>query len=951
MSQAEIVIRGARVHNLKNIDVKIPRDKFVVITGLSGSGKSSLVFDTVYAEGQRRYLESLPAYAAQFLGQLDKPDVDFIEGLSPAISIDQKSISKNPRSTVGTITEIYDYLRLLFARAGTVYCPTHGLPIAAKSTKQIVQEIMRLKAGQRFYLLAPLVKNRKGSHDNLQKAMLKEGYTRLMIDEELHDISEKSLELDPRKKHTVSVVIDRLVLKADLEERLTDSLETALRVGKGVTEVKIEGGETLLFNQNLSCTECGFAIEKLMPQIFSFNSPLGACSKCSGLGYYRQLDPDLIVTRPDLALEEGAINLPLLFGEHTYMQVFMAICRHFKIDMSIPYEDLDERSKKIIMYGGEGTFTLDYADDAGALQQIEVGFPGLVEVMNQKYQQSNVERVRQQIEHYMGRKCCTLCQGARLLQSSLAVLVGGKNINEVVHLSITELQDFLQELKLGQTEQRIALQILKGLRERVKFLIDVGLEYLTLNRSVGTLSGGEAQRIRLAKQIGLSLTGVLYVLDEPSIGLHQRDNGRLLRSLKQIRDLGNTLLVVEHDEETILAADYVLDVGPGAGVHGGEITAQGTPEELIAHGNSLTSLYLKGEKKIEVPLERRLPSERWLKVLGATEHNLQSLNVAFPVGLFTCVTGVSGSGKSTLVNEILLKALERKLHFSRAKPGAYEYIEGIEHFDKVISVDQAPIGRNPRSNPITYIGAFDEVRELFARTPEARARGYTKRRFSFNVKGGRCENCGGYGTLKIEMHFLSDVYVRCTECDGERYNNETLLIKYKGMSISDVLEMTVYEGRKFFKHIPGIERRLATLCDVGLGYLKLGQSSTTLSGGEAQRVKLASELHRRTTGRTLYILDEPTTGLHIDDVARLLHILQCFVESGNTVIVIEHNLDVLKSADYIIDLGPEGGDGGGQVVAEGSPEAVAKITSSHTGRYLAKTLQKAKLNEEVTLLG
>jgi excinuclease ABC subunit A len=939
MAQEQIVIRGARVHNLKNIDVTIPRDKFVVITGLSGSGKSSLAFDTIYAEGQRRYVESLSAYARQFLGQMDKPDVDSIEGLSPAISIDQKTTSRNPRSTVGTVTEIYDYLRLLFARIGHAHCPEHGIRITSQTVQQMVDRVLELPERTRVQILAPIVKGRKGEHIKLLQNIARQGYVRVRIDGEMRELSEE-IKLEKNKKHTIEVVIDRIVVKPGIETRLTDSIETALGLSGGEVLVDVIDGEPMLFSQNLACPECGFSINELSPRLFSFNSPFGACPTCDGLGSRMEIDPDLVIPNPSLSLAEGAIEPWASSTSNYYPQLLQAVCNHFGIDINKPFAELSEREKELILYGSSERFPFRYTNDIGVARETNVLFEGVIPNLNRRYRETASDLIREQLETYMTNKPCPTCKGARLKKEALHVLVGGKNIDYVTRLSVKEALQFFENLTLTEKEHTIARLVLKEIKERLGFLVDVGLDYLTLHRAAGTLSGGEAQRIRLATQIGSSLTGVLYILDEPSIGLHQRDNNRLIATLEKMRDLGNTLIVVEHDEDTMLACDYIIDIGPGAGAHGGRVVAAGTPQEVMKDERSLTGQYLSGRKFIPVPEKRREPNGKWITVFGARENNLKNIDVRFPLGVFTCVTGVSGSGKSTLVNEILLKALARELSRAKTIPGKHDRIEGTEHLDKIINIDQSPIGRTPRSNPATYTGVFDDIREVFASTQEAKVRGYQKGRFSFNVKGGRCEACRGDGIIKIEMHFLPDVYVPCEECKGKRYNRDTLEIKYKGKNVADVLEMTVEEALEFFRNIPRIQRKLQTLFDVGLGYMKLGQPATTLSGGEAQRVKLASELYKRSNGRTLYILDEPTTGLHIDDIARLLNVLQRLVDGGNTVIVIEHNLDVIKTADYIIDLGPEGGIGGGTIVATGTPEEVAETKGSYTGQFLGPILKR-----------
>ncbi|KPC75862.1 excinuclease ABC subunit A [Thermoactinomyces vulgaris] len=941
MAQENIVIRGARVHNLKNIDITIPRDKFVVVTGLSGSGKSSLAFDTIYAEGQRRYVESLSAYARQFLGQMDKPDVDAIEGLSPAISIDQKTTSRNPRSTVGTVTEIYDYLRLLFARVGHAHCPEHGIRITSQTVPQMADRIMALPERTRIQIMAPLVKGRKGEHVKLLEDVARQGYVRVRVDGEIRDLSEE-IRLEKNKKHTIEVVVDRVVVKEGVQARLTDSLETALSLSGGEVLIDVIGGEELLFSQNLACPECGFSIDELSPRMFSFNSPFGACPTCDGLGSRMEIDPDLVIPNPQLSLAEGAIE-PWSSGTSSYYpQLLEAACRHFGIDMKIPFAELDKKDKAIILHGSKERFPFKYTNENGFTRESQALFEGIIPHLNRRYRETSSELMREHLENYMSNKPCPTCKGARLKKEILSVTVGGKNIDYVTNLSIKEAHEFFSALELSEKEMQIARQVLKEIKERLGFLVNVGLDYLSLSRSAGTLSGGEAQRIRLATQIGSSLMGVLYILDEPSIGLHQRDNNRLIATLKKMRDLGNTLIVVEHDEDTMLACDYIIDIGPGAGAHGGRVVSAGTPAEVMADENSLTGRYLSGCNFIPVPEQRTKPGDKWITIKGAKENNLKNIDVKLPLGLFTCVTGVSGSGKSTLVNEILLKAVAREVNKAKAVPGKHRKIEGIEHIDKVINIDQSPIGRTPRSNPATYTGVFDDIREVFASTQEAKVRGYQKGRFSFNVKGGRCEACRGDGIIKIEMHFLPDVYVPCEECKGKRYNRDTLEIKYKGKNISDVLEMTVEEALDFFQNIPRIKRKIQTLYDVGLSYMKLGQPATTLSGGEAQRVKLASELYKRSTGRTLYILDEPTTGLHIDDIARLLKVLGRLTANGDTVVVIEHNLDVIKTADYLIDLGPEGGTGGGTIVAKGTPEEVIQVKGSYTGQFLAPVMERDK---------
>ena len=938
--QTHIDVKGARANNLKNIDVSIPRDKLVVITGLSGSGKSSLAFDTIYAEGQRRYVESLSSYARMFLGQMEKPDVDHIDGLSPAISIDQKTTSQNPRSTVGTVTEIYDYLRLLWARVGTPHCPKCGKEIKQQSIDQIIDQILALPEGTRIQVLAPVVRGKKGEHVKVLENARKSGYVRCRADGVLYELTEE-IPLEKNKKHSIEIVVDRLVIRPDITRRLTDSVETAASLGGGLLLINlVKEDKDLSFSQNYACEDCGISIEELAPRMFSFNSPFGACPTCTGLGSQMKADPQLIIPNPALSILDGAITVSgwqNVKGDSIARMYFDALAKKYDFDLNTPFQDLPAEAQDVILNGTKGEkLKLSYqrADGRGTFSQ---AFEGILHNVERRFQETQSEASRKELEDCMSQCPCPTCRGRRLKKEALAVTVGGLNIDEFCHKPVTDAITFVNELTLTETQAQIAQQILKEIRSRLAFLQSVGLSYLTLSRQAGTLSGGESQRIRLATQIGSSLMGVLYILDEPSIGLHQRDNDMLLETLKHLRDLGNTLIVVEHDEDTMRAADCVVDIGPGAGEHGGELVAIGTAEDLMKNPNSITGKYLSGELKIPVPSERRKPTG-WLKVVGAKEHNLKNINVNFPLGVMTCVTGVSGSGKSSLVNEILYKRLARDLNRARTIPGAHKDIIGMEQLDKVIDIDQSPIGRTPRSNPATYTGLFDQIRDLFAATQDAKARGYKKGRFSFNVKGGRCEACGGDGILKIEMHFLPDVYVPCEVCHGKRYNRETLEVKYKGKSIYDVLNMTVEEALEFFRPVPSIFRKLQTLYDVGLSYIRLGQPSTTLSGGEAQRIKLAAELSRRGTGKTIYILDEPTTGLHFADVHKLVEILHRLSEGGNTVVVIEHNLDVIKTADYIIDIGPEGGDGGGTVIACGTPEEVAKSPVSYTGKYVEKYL-------------
>ncbi|MCP8617625.1 excinuclease ABC subunit UvrA [Salirhabdus salicampi] len=946
MTMKSIKIQGARAHNLKNVNVEIPKNKLVVMTGLSGSGKSSLAFDTIYAEGQRRYVESLSAYARQFLGQMDKPDVDAIEGLSPAISIDQKTTSRNPRSTVGTVTEIYDYLRLLYARVGRPTCPEHGIEIESQTVEQMVDRIMEYPERTKLQILAPVVSGRKGEHVKVIEQLRKEGYIRLRVDGEMREISE-DIKLEKNKKHSIEVVVDRIVVKDGVGSRLSDSLETSLELGEGKVIVDVIGDEELLFNANHACPICGFSIGELEPRLFSFNSPYGACQRCDGLGTKLEVDLDLVIPDGDLTLREHAIAPWEPTSSQYYPQLLESVCRHYDIDLDTPVKDLPkEKMDKILFGSGGDQIEFRYTNERGQIRSNFIYFEGVVNNVARRYKETSSDYIREQMEKYMAQKPCPTCKGYRLKEEALAVLVDGKHVGEITKYSVHEAKSFFESVQLSEKEEHIARMILKEIMDRLSFLMNVGLDYLTLSRSAGTLSGGEAQRIRLATQIGSALTGVLYVLDEPSIGLHQRDNDRLIAALQRMRDLGNTLIVVEHDEDTMLAADYLIDIGPGAGVHGGEIVANGTPKQVMKNKKSLTGRYLSGKKFIPLPKERREGNQKYVEIKGAKEHNLKSVNVKVPLGLMTVVTGVSGSGKSTLINEILYKSLAQKLYRSKAKPGKHQEIRGIEHIEKVIDIDQSPIGRTPRSNPATYTGVFDHIRDVFASTNEAKVRGYKKGRFSFNVKGGRCEACRGDGIIKIEMHFLPDVYVPCEVCNGKRYNRETLEVKYKGKTIADVLNMTVEDALEFFKNIPVIKRKLQTLFDVGLGYLRLGQPATTLSGGEAQRVKLASELHRRSTGKSLYILDEPTTGLHVDDISRLLVVLQRLVENGDSVLIIEHNLDVIKTADYIIDLGPEGGEGGGMIVATGTPEEVANYEKSYTGRYLKPVLERDRQRME-----
>ncbi len=939
-----IKIRGAAEHNLKNIDVDIPRNELVVLTGMSGSGKSSLAFDTIYAEGQRRYMESLSSYARQFLGQMEKPNVERIEGLSPAISIDQKSTNRNPRSTVGTVTEIYDYFRLLYARIGIPHCPKCGREIAKQTVDQMVDQVMALPEGTRLQLLAPVVRGRKGQHEKVLDRARRSGYVRVRIDDNIYELTEE-ISLEKNIKHNIEIVVDRLAVKSGIERRLADSIENVLNLAEGLLVVDVIGGESMTFSQSFSCPDCGIGISEIEPRSFSFNNPFGACPECSGLGYKMEFDIDLMVPDKRLSINEGAIAVTgwqSCADKSSFTNALLrALCKEYDFELDTPFEQYPDKVKEILVYGTGGKeVEVHYQGQRGS-GVYPVAFEGLVRNVERKYRETFSETMKQEYETFMRVTPCRECKGMRLKKESLAVTVCDRNIYEITSISILELNDFLEKMQLTSQQLLIGKQLLKEIRARVSFLVDVGLEYLSLSRATASLSGGEAQRIRLATQIGSGLVGVCYILDEPSIGLHQRDNDKLLNTLKNLRDLGNTMIVVEHDEDTMLAADYVVDIGPGAGSHGGEVVACGTAEEIMKIPESVTGKYLSGELRIPVPAERRKPGG-FLKVLGARENNLKSINVEIPLGVLTCVTGVSGSGKSSLINEILYKHLARDLNRARCIPGHHKDIQGLEQLDKVIAIDQSPIGRTPRSNPATYTGVFDQIRDLFASTADAKAKGYGKGRFSFNVKGGRCEACGGDGIIKIEMHFLPDVYVPCEVCGGKRYNRETLDVKYKGKNIFDVLDMTVEEAYGFFEHLPAIRRKIETLYDVGLGYVKLGQPSTTLSGGEAQRIKLATELSRRSTGKTIYILDEPTTGLHFADVHKLVEILHRLAEGGNTVVVIEHNLDVIKTADYIIDMGPEGGDRGGTVIARGTPEKVAENKASYTGIYIRKMLEKDK---------
>ncbi|MBB1099119.1 excinuclease ABC subunit UvrA [Limosilactobacillus sp. WF-MT5-A] len=946
MANDKIIIHGARAHNLKNIDITIPKNKLVVVTGLSGSGKSSLAFDTLYAEGQRRYVESLSAYARQFLGQMDKPDVDSIDGLSPAISIDQKTTSHNPRSTVGTVTEINDFLRLLWARVGTPICPNDNIPITSQSPEQMVDRVLELPERTRLQILSPVIRDKKGTQKKVFETIKREGFVRVQVDGETYDLDSVP-ELDKNKKHTVNVVIDRIIIKEGIRSRLFDSFESALRLSDGYAIADVIGGKPIPFSEQYACPICGFTVGELEPRLFSFNAPTGACPECEGLGLKLEVDIDLVVPDQTKTLKEGAIVPWNPISSQYYPQMLEQFCKSVGIDMDTPFNKLSKKQQQQILYGnGETPFHFHYENDFGGIRDVDVPFEGVINNISRRYRETNSDFTREQMRKYMTELPCPVCHGYRLNQRALAVKIDGRNIGEVSALPISDSLEFFKNIKLSAQKNEIAKPILKEIIDRLTFMKNVGVEYLTLSRSARTLSGGEAQRIRLATQIGSNLSGVMYVLDEPSIGLHQRDNDRLIESLKAMRDLGNTLVVVEHDEDTMRAADYIVDIGPGAGENGGQVMAAGTPKQIMRSRKSLTGQYLSGKKFIPVPQERRVGNGKKITITGAAENNLKDITVDFPLGEFICVTGVSGSGKSTLVNMILKRVLAQKLNNNSAKPGKYKSISGVENIEKVINIDQSPIGRTPRSNPATYTGVFDDIRELFAQTNQAKMRGYTKGRFSFNVKGGRCEACHGDGIIKIEMNFLPDVYVPCEVCHGTRYNSETLEVEYKGKNISEVLNMTVSEALDFFSAIPKIKRKLQTIEDVGLGYVHLGQPATTLSGGEAQRMKLAAELHRQSHGKSFYILDEPTTGLHMDDIKRLLTVLQRLVDAGNTVLVIEHDLDVVKSADWLIDLGPEGGAGGGNIVATGTPEQVAEVKSSYTGRYLKGMLERDQKWEE-----
>ena len=943
MAKDQIVIRGAREHNLKNIDIDIPRDKFVVITGLSGSGKSSLAFDTIYAEGQRRYVESLSAYARQFLGQMEKPDVDYIEGLSPAISIDQKTTNRNPRSTVGTVTEIYDYLRLLFARVGTPHCHNCGKEITQQTVDQMVDSIKALEEGTKIQLLAPIITGKKGEHQKVLEDVKKGGYVRVRIDGVITDINEE-IKLDKNKKHNIDVIVDRIIVKEGIENRLTDSVETVLKLSSGIVVVDIiDKKQEMLFSQNFACVDCGISIEDPAPRMFSFNSPFGKCPVCDGLGELRKIDPELIIPNKTKSIMEGAIDPWKNFDQDSwYYNILDAAAKHYGFSMDTPIEKLDQKIVDMLLFGNKGEkVKVKYQREFGSGEAM-MAVEGVINNLDRRYKETKSDYIRAEIEKYMSSVLCPECKGDRLKKESLAVKLAGLSIAEVCRMSVYQIRDFFDEIKLTPKQQIIAKLVLKEIKERLEFLINVGLDYLTLSRAAGTLSGGEAQRIRLATQIGSSLVGVLYILDEPSIGLHQRDNDKLLKTLRNLTNLGNTLLVVEHDEDTMHAADHIIDIGPGAGIHGGNIVAQGTLQQIMDCEESITGQYLSGKKKIPLPEKRRKPNGYWIEIIGARENNLKNIDVKIPMGVFTCVTGVSGSGKSTLINQILYKELSHRIYGSKVKSGAHDKIKGMEYLDKVIDIDQSPIGRTPRSNPATYTGVFDIIREFFATTPEAKMRGYKNGRFSFNVKGGRCEACKGDGIIKIEMQFLPDVYVPCEICKGKRYSRETLEVRYKGKNIAEILDMTVEDAMGFFENIPRIHRKMKTLFEVGLGYIKLGQPSTELSGGEAQRIKLAYELSKRSTGKTVYILDEPTTGLHIYDIQKLLGILDQLVDNGNTIIVIEHNLDVIKRADYVIDLGPEGGDRGGTLIAQGTPEEIVENKNSYTGQFLKTILERDK---------
>ena len=935
----KIIIKGAKEHNLKNVDLELPRNKFIVFTGLSGSGKSSLAFDTIYAEGQRRYVESLSAYARQFLGQMEKPNVEYIEGLSPAISIDQKTTSKNPRSTVGTVTEIYDYLRLLFARVGEVHCSVCGAKISQMTIQEIVDKMMEFPERTKLQILSPVVRGQKGTHKKLIENIKKEGFVRIRVNGENYEVTDE-IDLSKNKKHNIEVVVDRIVIKDGIESRLTDSIETAVKLSDGLVIAQIIDGEEILYSTKFACPEHGVGIEELSPRMFSFNAPFGACETCNGLGESKEVDPDLVIPNKDLSIKQGAIAAWGSVGVNDdtyYSKMVQSLANHFGVSIETPVKDLPEEFVHELLYGTNNVMVqFIYESKYGGRREYQAYFEGVIPNLERRYRETNSEYSRDKIEEYMAETPCPKCKGARLKKEVLSVLVDGKNIMEVTDFSVNELVEYIENINLSEKQKFIAHEILKEIRGRAIFLRDVGLDYLNLSRKAGTLSGGEAQRIRLATQIGSALVGVLYVLDEPSIGLHQRDNDRLIKTLRHLTDIGNTLIVVEHDEDTMRECDYIVDIGPGAGVHGGQIVAQGTLDEILDNPNSITGQYLSGKKEIHIPETTREGNGNFIEIVKANENNLKNINVKFPLGIFTCITGVSGSGKSTLINDILYKGIASKINKLRDRPGKHKEIKGIENIDKIINIDQSPIGRTPRSNPATYTGVFDMIRDLFASTNEAKARGYQKGRFSFNIKGGRCEACKGDGIIKIEMHFLPDVYVPCEVCKGERYNRETLQVKYKDKTIADVLDMNVEEALKFFENIPNIKRKLETLMDVGLSYIKLGQPSTQLSGGEAQRIKLATELSKRPTGKTLYILDEPTTGLHMADVDKLIQVLQKLADTGNSIVVIEHNLDVIKTCDYIIDLGPEGGDKGGKIVATGTPEEVSKVEGSYTGKFLKK---------------